>query len=77
MLLSDLSKDDSAIITKLNCNDELKRRLYSFGIIEGTDIKIGEISIAKKTMEIISENTLIAIRIEEAKQIEVKQNGTN
>ena len=73
MQLSKLSKNDETIITKFNCNDELKNRFYSFGLVEGVSIKVGEVSIAKKTIEIISDNTSIAIRIDEAKQIEVKK----
>ena len=30
MQLSKLSKNDETIITKFNCNDELKNRFYSF-----------------------------------------------
>lgn len=73
MLLSQLTKNDTATITKLNCNNELRQRFYSFGLIEGAEIKVGEISIAKKTIELINDNTSIAIRIEEAQQIEVNK----
>ena len=72
MLLSDLPKNTEAIIKKVSCNDDLKQRFYSFGIIKGATVFIEEISLARNTIEINVEDTSIGIRVEEAKTIEVE-----
>jgi len=72
MNLSNLEQNTEAIITKIECANELKQRFYSFGIIKGATIKVETISLAKNTIEIIVEDTSIGIRVEEAKVIEVE-----
>jgi Fe2+ transport system protein FeoA len=49
------------------------QRFYSFGLIEGVEVLINEVSIAKRTIEIIVENTSLAIRIDEAAKMEVEK----
>ena len=71
MKLSELLVGNSAVVKKVNTIESLKHRLYSFGIIKGATIKIEEISMAKNTFEINVDDTLIAIRVEEANVIEV------
>jgi ferrous iron transport protein A len=73
MKLSKLNKSDKAKVTKIKCDNALKQRFYSFGLIEGVEVLINEVSIAKRTIEIIVENTSIAIRIDEAAKIEVEK----
>ena len=53
MMLSNLNKKDEAIIVSINCNNDLKQRFYSFGIVKGAIIYIENISLAKNTMEIM------------------------
>jgi ferrous iron transport protein A len=72
MELSDLKKDQKAVIKKINCNNELKQRFYSFGITKGAQIEVENVSLARNTIEINVENTSIGIRVEEAKAIEVE-----
>jgi len=72
MKLSALQQNQTAVIKKIDCSAELKQRFYSFGIIEGTNIKIETISLAKNTMEINVEDTSIGLRVDEAKHIEVE-----
>jgi len=72
MKLSDLQQNQTATIKKIDCNNELKQRFYSFGIIEGTELTIEAISLAKNTMEINVEDTSIGLRVDEAKHIEVE-----
>ena len=73
MKLSDLSKGDSALIKKINTAEALKTRLASFGVVRGSELSIEACSIGKQTMEILVDGTLIGLRGEEAKQIEVEQ----
>ena len=71
MKLSELLVGNSAIVKKIDAISSLKHRLYSFGIIKGATITIEAISMAKNTLEINVDDTLIAIRMEEASIIEV------
>jgi len=73
MKLSDLHKGDSALIKKIDTKEALKTRLASFGVVRGSELTIEACSIAKQTMEILVDGTLIGLRGEEAKQIEVKK----
>ena len=73
MLLSDVEVGQEVQIKKISCNDELKQRFYSFGILKGAIVEVEAISLAKNTLEISVENTSIGMRIEEAKTIEVEQ----
>ena len=73
MKLSDLKIKQKAKIIKLNSNDDLKQRFYSFGIIKGVEIFVQATSLARNTMEIIVEDTSIALRINEASKIEVEE----
>lgn len=72
MKLSDLKKNQSAVVTKITAEQTLKDRLLSFGILRGTKITVAECAPAKKTIKIIANNTMLALRAEEAKCIEVK-----
>jgi len=72
MTLDKVDIGKEVIITNITANDELKKRFYSFGIIEGAIIKIEAVSLKKNTLEINVDDTLIALRIDEAKTIKVK-----
>lgn len=72
MELSKLEKNQKAIIKSINCSNELKQRFYSFGIMKGSQIEVENTSLTKNTIEINVENTSIALRVEEAKTIEVE-----
>ncbi len=72
MKLSDLKINQNAIIKNILCDTELKSRFYSFGIAKNSLIKIENISFSKNTIEINIEDTFVALRMEEAKCIEVE-----
>ena len=72
MLLSDLKKNQKAIIKKIDANSELRQRFYSFGIVKGSTLEVENISLAKNTLEINIEDTSIGLRVEEASKIEVE-----
>lgn len=71
MKLSQLQLNEKARIKNINSDLELKQRLNSFGIFKDIEISVQNISLSKNTMTIEVENTLIALRIEEANTIEV------
>ncbi len=72
MLLSSLDKNINATIKSIDCNDELKQRFYSFGLIKGSTVIVEEISPTKNTIVLLVDDTSVAIRLDEAKQIEVE-----
>ena len=71
--LADLKKDEKAVVVKVKADGELKRRLASLGLRKHSDIKIKTYSLSKSTVEVEVGTSLIALRYEEAKEIEVKK----
>ncbi|WP_456431361.1 FeoA family protein [Nitratifractor sp.] len=73
MVLTELRKGDRAIIRALRADAELRNRLHSFGIIPGETLEVKGCSLARQTMEIDVDGTLIALRKDEAEKIEVEK----
>jgi len=73
MKLSDLHIGDRAVVKRIDADSSLKQRLTSFGVGRGAEVGIEKYSIGKKTFEIFVDGTLIALRDEEAKKIEVER----
>ncbi|QKF72728.1 ferrous iron transport protein A [Aliarcobacter faecis] len=71
MSINDLITDKPAKITDIICDDVLRNRLYSFGIIKGSTICVTAKSMAKKTIEIKVNQSKIALRDSEASKIKV------
>jgi len=72
MNLSQLKENQKAKVKNIHCQDDLKQRFYSFGIFRNSEIEVEHISLAKNTIEIVVDDTAIALRMEEAKTIEVE-----
>ena len=73
MKLSQMNAGDKAVVIRIDANDELKQRFFSLGLHKGSELQIKATSIAKSTMEIEVGTTLLALRFEEAKSIEVQK----
>ncbi|SFV61145.1 Ferrous iron transport protein A, putative [hydrothermal vent metagenome] len=73
MLLSQLKKDMEAKIIKIDADKPLRDRFNSFGIIVGETIVLKRYSLAKQTLEIEVDGTLIVLRADEADKIEVEK----
>ena len=73
MKLIDLTKGNKATIIKIHADKALKDRLHSFGVMRGEELTVKGCSLAKQTMEIEVGSTLIAVRADEAKMIEVEK----
>jgi ferrous iron transport protein A len=73
MYLIDLKKGNKASIVKIHADKALRDRLNSFGVMRGEELMVKGCSLAKQTMEIEVGSTLIAVRADEAKRIEVEQ----
>ena len=73
MKLSDLQKGECGKIISISSDSILKSRFSSFGITRGAIIYVLEYTIAKNTMEVRINNTKIALRLTEAKLIEIEK----
>ena len=72
MRLTELKKQEAAVVQKVNATGELKQRLASFGLLKGANIKIIDCSLGKSTLEVMVDSTLLALRRSEAENIEVE-----
>lgn len=73
MTIVDLKENEKAVVTKVNAEGELKQRLASLGLRKNIDIKIKAYSLSKSTIEIEVGTAMLALRYEEAKEIEVQK----
>ena len=72
MKLSDLKIKERAEILDIDCDKILKSRLHSFGITKGTIVTIEQLTLTKSTIELKINHSKIALRLNEAENIEVK-----
>ena len=77
MKLNELKIGEVGVVKKLNANEPLKSRLLSFGITKNQKIKMLKHTLAKNTFEVEVSNTKVALREEEAEQIEVIKEEKN
>lgn len=73
MKLIELTKGDQAIIKSVSTAEALRTRLFSFGVGKGSHISVEAYSMKKQTIEIEVDGTLIGLRSDEAKEIEVEK----
>ena len=71
MTLNRLEKGQSANIIAINAKKELKNRFNSFGLIKGANVTVEHHTLGGKTMKIRINKTRMAMRLCEAKTIEV------
>lgn len=73
MVLSDLSKGQTAIIKRLNCSPSYRKKLLEIGVLEGEKVMLVRTSLFLDPIEIKVRGFCLAIRASVAKQIEVEQ----
>lgn len=56
-------------ISKITADEPLKSRLYSFGFAKGAAVTVTEYTLTKQTYETKIEDSIVALRSEEAKNI--------
>ncbi len=71
--ISDLKIDEEAIVAKMIAKEPVKGRLLSMGIVKGAKIKVVAHTLARQTWDILSDNTKVALREEEARCILVEE----
>jgi ferrous iron transport protein A len=72
MKLDELQKGQKAKIISIDASKTLIDRFHSFGILPQEIVECKAHSLAKQTIEIEVEHTLVALRNEEAHKIEVE-----
>lgn len=72
MNLSQAKKSEKFKIVNINAQTILKKRLSSLGVIVGKEVEVLETTIQKNTIKIAIGFGSIALRLDEAKLIEVE-----
>jgi ferrous iron transport protein A len=72
LMLNQLELGQEAIIIKLDCRGESRRRLMDLGILPGTHLKAELVSPLGDPVGYRVREALIALRREQAGQIEIK-----
>lgn len=70
--LSQIAKNQKALIKSIHAQNILKKRLLSLGLGIGKEIEVVETSLQKNTIKIALGYSSIALRFDEAKLIEVE-----
>jgi len=70
--ISDLNIDEVAIVQKILAKEPVRGRLLSMGIVKGAKVKVIAHTLARQTWDILSNNTKVALRDEEANSVVVK-----
>jgi len=70
--LLDCKRGEKVKVSKLNAAYDLKQRLISFGIMKNALVEVLEQAPGKKTIEIKVGKMRLALRAEEAAQVEVE-----
>ena len=73
MKLNELKIDESGIIKKIYAKEPLKSKLLSMGFARGERVKVLKHTLAKNTFDVDINGVNVALREEEAKEIEVKK----
>ncbi|MRJ06479.1 MAG: iron transporter [Epsilonproteobacteria bacterium] len=72
MRLNQLNIGDEGIIRKIYAKSPLRERLMAFGFAKGEKVKVVKHTLRKNTFDIEIGNVNVALRGEEAEQIEVE-----
>lgn len=70
--LNEVRLSEEVIINKINCNENIKRRILDLGMIEGTKIKPVFKSPLGDPIAYEVRGSLISLREEESSNIEIK-----
>jgi len=76
MRLNELNIGDKAVIKKIYAKEPLKSKLLSMGFIRGEKIRLLKHTLAKNTFDVDINGVNIALREEEAREIEVEKENS-
>ena len=71
MRLSEMKKNQTAIIVRVGGNGALRRRILEMGILKGSEIYVEKYAPLKDPIELIVKGYHVSLRVEEAAQIMV------
>ncbi|MFT5660256.1 MAG: Fe2+ transport system protein FeoA [Sulfurimonas sp.] len=71
MCLLEMKIGEKGCIDILNVNSELKERLNALGFIRDNNLSVTQFGLFKSTVQVMINNSLIALRKNEARLIEV------
>ncbi|GEM_PF-686780 len=70
--LSQIDKNQRALIKNISAQHGLKKRLQSLGLNVGQEVQVVETSLQKNTIKIALGFSSVALRLDEAKAVEVE-----
>ncbi len=73
MSLNELEKNEKAMIVKIHAPQVLRQRMQMLGIRKNQVLTLKACSLGKQTIEVEVDSSLVAMRIDEAKKIEIKK----
>ncbi|MEG0770861.1 MAG: FeoA domain-containing protein [Clostridia bacterium] len=72
MLLNEIDENETKKVSKINSKGSMRTRLMDLGIIEGCSIKKLFISPFKDPIAFLIKGAVIAIRVNDCKEIEIE-----
>lgn len=75
MKLADITKGQKVAIVAINAPIVLKKRLASLGVSVGKEVEVLETTLQKNTIKLGIGLGSIALRLDEAKMIDVEKKG--
>lgn len=72
MLLSSCKVGDVVKITNINLSGDIFHKFLDMGFVPGVDLEVRKYSVLNDPMQIKIHNYLVAIRLDEARAIEVE-----
>jgi len=72
MDLSQITKNQKAFIKQIHAQHTLKKRFFSLGLNIGKEVEVVETSLQKNTIKVALGFSSVALRLDEAKLIEVE-----
>jgi len=70
--LSQINKNQKVLIKQIHAQHALKKRLFSLGLGVGKEVEVVETSLQKNTIKVALGFSAVALRLDEAKMIEVE-----
>ena len=72
MLLSQIKAGQRAVITRVNGNGAIRRRIMEMGILKGTEVYVEKYAPLRDPMELIVKGYHVSLRVKEAAMIAVE-----
>ncbi|HKK46460.1 MAG TPA: FeoA family protein, partial [Balneolaceae bacterium] len=74
--VTQLKENEIAVVRKITAPEPLRSRLLGLGIIRGAHVRLKTHTLTKQTWEIEIDSTNVALRNEEAAQIQLREQSS-